>query len=500
MFRNRILAFIIITTTIVLAQHRGNNIAFQGLDNFTARSAKASAMGGAFTSQSGSLDALFYNPAGLSHIYKIQVSATGNYSNTKWFENQVYRPNRYFVTLPFYLEGLYVPDPAQNGMLDSERLWTEDYFIDSSYVVNAPELGVDPQSEDAADWVEEEDDAALANIAVAVPFVLFEKDFTAAVAYGRDVTIADYDRNQTYLDPHIGFLGYGDIGRVNGTDTLNVNWYDYSRKRTGHIDNVNAALSFQLDDNFSFGIGGKFAWGQSDDYYKLDKIGYFTLIEQNEFRFSYDTLYQHYSGTSDYSSVAFNLGAQYKSEHFSIGVKVDLPYTLTREYDYTESVLDTNGNVNTSKRSGEDKIKFPAVLNVGIGFNPFDNLVVAFDYTYAPYSDTEYELTESDSTFHEWVDQQIFRVGVDYRPIDLISLQAGYRQTPQVFVPDGSAVKDAGPKAESINCGFGIHTDYGTLQFAYEYRILRYYDSYYSNTNYNTREYSNFMLGYNLSL
>ncbi|GJQ62394.1 MAG: hypothetical protein SCALA702_14470 [Melioribacteraceae bacterium] len=499
MFRNRILAFIIIISSVMFAQNRGNNLAFQGIETSNEMSVKAAAMGGAFTSQSGSLDALFFNPAGLKGIKSLQFSVTTNFSQNKWFENQVYRPNRYFVTLPFYLEGLYIPDPAQNGVLDHLRMWTPESIIDSSYTLGSLETGVDPQSEEAADWIEEKNNSGLTHIAVAMPFNLFDYNFVAAASYGREVNINDYDRNDTYTDPHLGYHGYGEIGRVNGVDTLVVNWDKYLRERTGQIDNITAALSFQLNENISFGAGGKFSFGESDDRFALDRVGYFDLLKQNYFRFSYDTTYQHISGTSNYSSNAFNLGVHLQLEKVSAGINVELPYTISREYDYTETVFDSNG-ISTRKISGEDKIDMPMTVNFGLAFRPVDNLSLAIDYRYAPFSETEYDFQSADTTFYGFADQQIFSFGIDYQPYDFLSLQAGYCQTPQIFIPDGAADKEAGPKATTLSGGLGIHTDYGTLQFAYIYRTLQYYDSYFSNTNYNTINYSNLMVGYSLTL
>ncbi len=499
MYMKKIIITFLSITSIIIAQNRGNNLSFQGIDNFNNQGVKAAAMAGAYTSQSGMVDALHYNPAGLSGITSIQISAATNFSNNKWFENQVYRPNRYFVTLPFYLERLYTPDPAQNGMFDHERLWTEDFLIDSNYVVNFPETGLDPQSEDAANWIKKNDNSGLSSIMAAMPFSISNQKFVAAISYGREVTFADYDRNETFLDPHIGYDSYGQISRVNGNDTLVVNWFDYARERTGEIDNINAAISYELNENFSFGLGAKISWGQSDDRQTLDKIGYFDLVQQNRFRFSYDTTYHYISGKSDYSSTAFNVGILFQLDKFSVGLKVDLPYTFTREYSYEEQFMDSTGSFSRSF-SGADEAKFPMVYTAGISFSPVNNITLAIDYQYAPYSETEFEFSSADTTFNNWVDQEVFRFGLDYKAFEFLSLQAGYKQVPQTFVPDGAAIKDSGPKAESINAGIGVHTDYGSIHLAYEYRVLRYYDSYYSNTNYNTTQFSNLMIGYNLTL
>jgi len=58
----------------LMAQNRGNNFAFQGLGNTGEISAKALALGGAYTSINGDIDAIQYNPAGLATIDRLQLS------------------------------------------------------------------------------------------------------------------------------------------------------------------------------------------------------------------------------------------------------------------------------------------------------------------------------------------------------------------------------------------------------------------------------------------
>src|SRR5210317_2105451 len=145
-------AFLFIVSSNVYGQHRGDNISFQGLTTQNDAGVKATAMGSAVTSLLGDVSSIFYNPAGLIGVKKLQVSVSANSYNAYWRENQHYRPNRFFVTLPFYLEGLYTPDPADNELFDHERVWTEDQQIDSLYQVALPDLGLDPFSDEAADW------------------------------------------------------------------------------------------------------------------------------------------------------------------------------------------------------------------------------------------------------------------------------------------------------------------------------------------------------------
>ena len=494
-----VLFFFVLSWNLNLSQHRGDYFAFQGLNSFNDNGVKATAMGGAVTALSGDVSYIFYNPAGLSNISGIQVTASANYSSSDWSENQNYRPNRLFVTLPFYLEGIYTPDPSQDGMYDHERLWTEDQLIDSSYVLTAPTLGLDPYSKEAADWQESKSSFTFNNFAIAIPFSISELQFTASAAYNNLISIEDYDRNETYLDPHIGYDAYGEIGRVNGVDTLIVNWSDFGRSSSGSMDNIALALSYKISKILNIGLGMNLSFGSSDDLYYLNRIGTFHLINQQRFRYWYTKDDEEIKGTSDYSSTRFNLGLQLDLDEFKLGAKVDLPYTLQKEWNYIFTSEDSiSYDQNTA--TGVDKLSIPAIFNFGVSYAPVQNFIVSFDYEYAPFSKSTAEFEVPNPTYASLPDRHTIRIGADYTPIELISIMAGYRDIPTLFVPDGAAIQTTGPSAKSYTFGLSFNTVIGRFDATYEYRDLKYYDSYYSNTNYNTISQNNILFGYTLNI
>ncbi len=115
----------------IFSQHRGDNLSFQGFDQINGNGVKVEAMGGANLALFGDVSAIFNNPAGLSGISGYQISLSANSYEKNWRENQDYRPNRQFATLPFYLEGYYTPDPKNNGKFDNQT-----FFTDSNYAVS----------------------------------------------------------------------------------------------------------------------------------------------------------------------------------------------------------------------------------------------------------------------------------------------------------------------------------------------------------------------------
>ena len=137
---------------------------------------------------------------------------------------------------------------------------------------------------------------------------------------------------------------------------------------------------------------------------------------------------------------------------------------------------------------------------IGISFNPIDDLTIAFDLEKGNYSKAEFNLANPDSTINNWADQTIIRFGAEYQLLDYVTLLAGYRNKTELFIPDGSAVKDRGPNAKTYSFGLSFDLNIARFDFAYELRDMTYYDSYFSNTNYNTQTYSNLLLGCTFSL
>ena len=479
----------------IYAQHRGDVLSFQGLSEGNNLGIKASAMGGAYTAVSGDINSLFYNPAGLAGINKIQVSISGNSFDKLWRENQVYRPDRYFVTLPFYLEGLYIPKPEDNGKWDHERPWDDTQNVDSTYYVKMPDLGLDPFGEEAADWQEKAKEFAFNNIAVAVPLDFAAHHIVVSASYNRKFNVQDFDRNDTYLDPHLGYDMYGEIGRVNGLDTLDVNWSRYLRKRSGSINNITAGLAYDLNKYLKLGAGMNLSWGETDDLQSLSRVGVFNLNRQQRFRFSYVKVLEELKGKSKFSSTSFNLGAILNINRVSAGIKIDLPYTLKREWDNREYFEDSS-SASTVTKAGTDELEVPAVFTFGVSFKPVDNFMISIDYENAPLSKAEFKLETADNFFRGWSNRNTLRFGAEYKPYEFLAILAGFQNVPQIFIPDGAAVKENGPEAHSYNFGVSLSLFFGRLDFAYEYRILKYYDSYYSNTNYNYESYSNLLFGY----
>ena len=482
----------------VLSQHRGDNLSFQGWSEESNNGVRAVAMGRAYTSISGDMNALFWNPAGLIGIKGPQFSISGNTYNKLWRENQDYRPNRQFVNLSFYLDGLYIPDPANNGM------WDNEIFFDTSqsYIVNEPKLGLDEYSAEAADWQIEKSGMVFNNISGAYPFNLAEQSFVISAAYSTQNTILDYDRNITFLNPHIGSAEYGAvIDRVTSAqDSVRVNWSDFNRVREGDLHNIIFGLGYKLNENIKLGLGVNILSSKSDESQQITQIGYFDLVGgPNRFKFTYDSIDVYTKGTSDFSATKLNIGSIFNISSFSIGVYLGLPYTITRDWSNTITTTDSGSIINES-RSGKDELSISISYAFGISFKPVDEVTFAFDLRKNNLSKTEFSFAIADSTHRGWANQTVLGFGVHYKAFDFLSLLAGYRYLTESFIPDGAGIKDSGPGTNIYSIGLSATFLIGRFDFAYEYRFLKYNDIYFSNTNYSYQSLSNFYFGYTVTL
>jgi hypothetical protein len=477
------------------SQHRGDNLAYQGMSKTNDLGVKALAMGGAFTAISGNINSLFFNPAGLADINKFQFSISANSYQKLWRENQTYRPNRFQITLPFYLEGLYTPNPANNGK------WDYDIFNDerdSTYIVREPVLGEDPFGKEAADWEEKENSFVFNNISAAIPMKVLGKQLVVSGSYNTKYNVLDFDRNDTYLNPHIGYDEYGETDRVGSNDTLHMDWSRFLRKRTGNVKNITLGVGYKLDENVNVGFGFNRFSGKTQDLQTLNKVGWFDITSNNKFRFSYDTLNTSITGNSEFSGYNFYFGTHLTFNRIQFGLSIYTPYSINRSWNNRTITIDTL-QTDTKSASGKDKLKIEAIYALGVSFNPIDQFIFSLDIETTPFSQGTFELASGDATHREWLDRTNLCIGAEYKPFSWLSVLAGYRNLPTIFAPDGAAFRDRGPSAESYTFGFSFGIFIGRLDAAYEIRQLKYYDSYYSNTNYVMETFNNFLFGYTIS-
>jgi len=469
-----------------MSQGNGDPLGFQGLSALNVYGAMGVAQGRTSIAQSGDVNSLYANPAGLGNINRIQLSITGKSSQWKQHENQFWTENRKHPLLPAILDGRYVPNPQYNGLLDTTlvNLMSPDDY-------NIPLLGFDQYSPEVADWKDNyKAHSPMNNVSLAIPLTFMEKKLVVATGFALKNNLYDYDRNDTYLNPHFGDRNNPII--LAAPDSMMMSWYKYERMRVGGINDLTAGLALKLSDHLQLGLSLQNLSGESDDHLEMDKVGYFLFPTNDEFAFTYDTMTVVQSGNSTYSGFSSKFGILFNNKQFDLGFCVTSSYTITRDWDYTIEFFE-NDTIITKNINGQDQIDLPITIALGAKIEPKNRLSISFDIGFNPYSQTNFSYTDTsfnhtifqlDTIRLNWVDQTTFGIGMKYGITPGISVMTGYRSVPEVFIPNRAAFRHKGPEMESVSAGISVAFPFGQIDLGYEYRFLKYYDSWETNLNY----------------
>ena len=496
----KLIICLLFVSVSIYAQRNGDVLAFQGLEDPNNMSVRAVALGGAYTANSGDLGSIFYNPAGLAKISKLQISVSASYNNKMWRDNQIWYAGGKYLMLPEYMENLYTPPAEFNGIW-SDSLGNPFGLKWNPSDIRRPVQGADHYSAEAADAEHTLNKIALDQLAVALPFQLFDSKFIAAVAFNTNYNPADYDWNGDHLDPHWG-TSY-DMSQLAPKDSIvRSNWDVYTRERTNGIKNLKGALAFELNESIQLGFGITSLFGSTDDNITLNRIGYYQFIQAGEsWSFTYEPRTAVRKGTSDFSSLMFNVGGMLSLKNLNFGFNIELPHTITRDWSYTD-IVNTSAGSTTSASSGTDKMKVPLCFNLGIKFVTSEKLSLYADLESKPYKKATFESTSLIDTtnFPVWVNQYTFSGGLEYKLFEDLRIMAGYRNRTATFIAYGNAIRDQGAPIVSYSLGASYNLPFGQISIAYELREMKYYDVYFTSRNYTLVRSNYFLVGYILSL
>jgi len=115
-------------------------------------------------------------------------------------------------------------------------------------------------------------------------------------------------------------------------------------------------------------------------------------------------------GTSSGFAVGVQLGAIYKIGPVSLGLSYVTPQTVNHE-----RVFDFDGNGVKDNL----KLQMPQTLGFGVGYSPFDNLLIEGNFKWIDWSDAK------GYKDFDWRDQYVLSLGVQYKPIRKLSLRTG---------------------------------------------------------------------------
>jgi long-subunit fatty acid transport protein len=474
-----------------IAQPAASPLNIQGLDQFSIAGVRSRAMGGTGVASANDASALFSNPAALARLTAIDIRAGGLFGSTFRKQSQDWVP---FRPVP----GLSVLFESMTGMIKTPD------SLGVSGLPLGPWSKLQKQYDDIVpDWNNSSSEAQPLSLMASIPVQVAGFNLVAALGVSQTIQLDQYYQNNNSMTPYLGQQRPDPKLITARTDTLHVKWYQYIRSRDGSVYGVTPGFSIELLSGLSLGGSVTILNGSSDDLEKRQERGHINIAISNGVGtdFMVDTVryYLTKKGTSSYSGYMFNLGLLFRQERYSIGLSVRPSMRITRTWDRHVTSIDTTVKslpirVDTVSywnydESGKDYLDYPLAYSIGIVLTPTEKWMIAFDCDLRNLTAAEYSTSLSSAVSQPWVNNRgAIRLGLEYRPTQMLALRAGYRDDIQAFSPDGSAIIGEPARGSVLSFGTGLAYENFIVNLAYEFSLLKFEDIYQSNANFNLRE------------
>lgn len=234
----------------------------------------------------------------------------------------------------------------------------------------------------------------------------------------------------------------------------------YEGEWTGGAYTISPGLAYQILPQLALGAAVNI-WTSSANYHYVGKIAPI-----------YDwTMKQPYSG--------FNMffGAQAKFKPVKLGAILRTPSTIKFHDEYSGTM--PSWYLPRLPVSGEYKQKLPMMFGFGIAVEPTQNLTIAADLDYRPYSNMELlDSADVKDTTAKFPNVTQLRFGVEYLLMlgqAIVPLRAGFRTDPKTYYgtiysptyPNGANDKQV--VGTSFTFGSGVAVKHFELDGAFEY-------------------------------
>ena len=443
----------------LFAQGYGGPLTFQGLDRTVLHSAGSSAMGGISVGIRGDVGLMFQNPAALTSLSGLQISAGGTHLSTDVEQEQNYAPVRYYPNLSVLLENLtaQIPDP------DSTRLgFTPQDSVQRAFDTIGP------------NWSRSSNRGAPQQAMLATPLTSGSFKIVAGVGVVEYANLDHYYQNNNVLSPTILSQRPLPTLRPSDGDPLHVEWSQALRSRDGAMQGYGIAVAGKIEKyNLSIGLSGLILQGSSDDFEQQTGRGRLTFYS-NAFRAESLPRTITKTGTSDFRGEELTLSSILSGRYLSIGFAMKLPMTITRKYNI-QVATDSAGTSAISTMQGEEQLKLPWRGTVGLALTPREKLTFGFEYEFRPYDSVKFVDVQGNES-SPWLSASVFRIGGEYRLTPWLALRGGMRGSAEVFQAEGNYI-DGEPVTYTVySAGVGVLISGFHVNATYENTSTKYQD------------------------
>lgn len=467
-YSNLFLLFVL--TISAFSQGYDQPLEIQGLNNtiFSSSASRAAGRVSMFFSDPG---LMFINPASIANINKIQFSFGGLQSYQKLSQAQHYTPLKYYSNFSLLMEGLTDlikdPDTSLSGSNPGDT-------VQRAFDKIGP------------NWSRSKDNGLPLQVLAVLPFSLFDYNFVLGGGVINYIDLNHYYQNNNVLSPSIGSQRPvpAPLPPNNPDSTFKTLWYQYIRSREGTIKGYGLSLAGVLSKNISIGFNGLFMSGKSDDFEQ--RLGRGRLVfYYNYFRLDSTNFNRKetHKGESEFSGLKFTLSGIYRNDNITLGLVINPPYTIRREFSKTIQV-DSLGNISNTDLSGSDELQMPVSGIIGVAVHLRKNLHLGIEYDYLPYDNVIFRNSTGNET-KPWLSASAFRVGINYQPLDWLSIRTGMMRLAEVFEVEGNPLVGEPVRYYVYSTGIGISYSRFIFNLTYEYTHLKYQDMWQTNVNFN---------------
>lgn len=449
------------------AQTYNKPLSIQALNHTTSSSAISRSLGGLTLSSQNDVTTMFSNPAALQTLDGIQFSI-GAISESKMNgQTQRWYSLDWMSMFDLFMEGKTAD--LRDPVIDPIRV------PNPTYQDSVQRNGRDPN------WSKKKNQFIPTQIFAAVPFEISGMKFTAGVGFVEYANVNYYYQNKNTFSRDLDYIT---LPLSTNPIPVSANWLGETRSRDGSIYGYGFALASEVVENFSIGLSATYFSGTMED--EESKEGYGRLdFFAKDFRYTANPYSMKWKGTSEVNGLDLTFSSIYRTKKIVFGFSLKPPTSINRDFTTTGDSSKGTNTVALPQVKGSDKITLPLSGSIGLGINLQTNVFLGAEYEYKPYGMAEYKNKDGRVT-KPWLNCSSFHFGLEYLPIDFISVRIGYQTKAEVFEQQGNALYGDPVAYTLYSTGVGIRLlENIQLNLGYEYMNMHYEDNWNLNTNVN---------------
>lgn len=460
---------VVATASTVYAQYYNTPLTVQALNHSTLSSVSSRSLGGLTLFPRNDVSTMFSNPAALQTLDGIQISVGEILEYKQSEQSQRWYSLDWMSMFDLFMEGKTADLRAA--------------VIDTTRITNPTHQDTVQRNGRNPNWLRKKDQISPPQVFAALPFEMSGMKFTAGVGVVEYANMDYHYENRNAFNRNLDHIS---LPISTNPVPAVAEWWGDSRTREGAIHGYGGALAVTLTEGLSVGVSGMYFSGTITDRQSRERYGQLQFFSK-DFRYvaTVSPSVVVTNGTSEVSGLELTLSSVYRVRNLMLGFAINPPTKISRDFATTGDSTYGTMTVALPPDNGNDNLTLPWRGSIGVGIALRSNVSVSVEYEYKPYGSADFEDKNGNVT-KPWLDCSGFHFGVEYLPVDYLSIRFGQQSKSEVFEEQGNALYGDPITFVVYSAGVGIRVLDGLrLNLGYEYANMRYADNWNLNTNVN---------------